>query len=226
LWDDPIRILCMGTSMRDRDFALIEPALRRLKAEYGDRIIIDILGMTRRGELPPELNRIGPSTHAARSYPGFVNWLTTTRPRWHIGLAPLLDTSFNRSKSPIKAMDYAAIGLSVLASDTPAYRGSIADGPAGQLVANDHRSWHAALDWLIRNQNLRERAAVQAREAFLTQATLASYVEIRQAALEKLFPNRTLHPDADLREASPALTISNGSTDPITRKSRHSGRGR
>jgi hypothetical protein len=28
----------------------------------------------------------------------------------------------------------------------PAYRGSIADGPAGQLVQNDHAAWHAALD--------------------------------------------------------------------------------
>ena len=136
-WDDPVRILCMGTTTHDRDFAMIEPALVRLKAEYGDRIEIDVLGMTGRSELPAELNRIGPSTHASRSYPGFVNWLTSRQPRWHIGLAPLLDTPFNRSKSPIKAMDYAAMGLAVLASDTPVYRGSIADGPAGQLVAND-----------------------------------------------------------------------------------------
>ena len=41
------------------------------------------------------------------------------QPAWHIGLAPLLDTAFNRSKSPIKAMDYAAIGLATLASDMP-----------------------------------------------------------------------------------------------------------
>ena len=38
----------MGTSTHDRDFAMIEPALTRLKAEYGDRIVIDVLGMTAR----------------------------------------------------------------------------------------------------------------------------------------------------------------------------------
>jgi glycosyltransferase involved in cell wall biosynthesis len=222
-WDDPVRILCMGTSTHDRDFAMIEPVLVRLKTEYGDRIQIDVLGMTIRSELPPELNRIGPSTHASRSYPGFVNWLTTMQPRWHIGLAPLLDTPFNRAKSPIKAMDYAAMGLTVLASDTSVYRGSIADGPAGQLVANNPGAWHAALDWLIRNQDLRQRSIVQAHQAFLVQATLASHATTRLAALTRLLPPRQA---IDLQDAPASLTIPHGSTDPVTRKRRHSGRGR
>ncbi|HEY1412976.1 MAG TPA: glycosyltransferase, partial [Rhodopila sp.] len=185
-WDDPVRILCMGTSSHDRDFALIEPVLLRLKADYGDRVEIDVLGMTVRSELPEELNRIGPSTHASRSYPGFVNWLTTVRPRWHIGLAPLLDTPFNWAKSAIKAMDYAALGLTVVASDVPVYRGSIADGPAGELVANDPAAWHAALDWLIRGQDRRQRAVIQARQAFLDHGTLAGGSAARLTALTRL----------------------------------------
>jgi glycosyltransferase involved in cell wall biosynthesis len=225
-WDDPVRILCMGTLTHERDFAMIEPALRRLKAEYGDRIVIDVLGMTGRGELPAELTRVGPSIHASRSYPGFVNWLTSAQPRWHIGLAPLLDTPFNGSKSAIKAMDYAAMGLAVLASDTPVYRGSIADGPAGQLVANDPRAWHAALDWLIRNQDLRRSTAMRARDAFLAQATLASHAPIRLAALTQLLADRALDRNASLRDMSPALTIRDGSTDTVTRTRRHSGRRR
>ena len=190
-WDDPVRILCMGTTTHDRDFAMIEPVLVRLKGEYGDRIVIDVLGMTSQSELPAELNRIGPSIHATRSYPGFVDWLTSMQPRWHIGLAPLLDTPFNRGKSPIKAMEYAALGLAVLASDTPVYRGSIADGPAGQLVANDRSVWHAALDWLIRNQDLRQSSAMKAYQSFLAQATLANQADTRRAALAQLLPNRT-----------------------------------
>jgi glycosyltransferase involved in cell wall biosynthesis len=223
-WDDPIRILCMGTATHDQDFAIIEPALARLKADYGDRIAVDILGMTNRSELPSGLNRIGPTTHGSRSYPGFVNWLTSNQPRWHIGLAPLLDTPFNRSKSSIKALDYAAMGLVVLASDTPVYRGSIADGPAGQLVPNDHRAWHAALDWLIRNQSLRETGAIRAYEAFLAQGTLAGQAVTRRAALTRLLPDGGQ--GIALRDAPSALTIPHGSTDPATRKRRHRGRGR
>jgi glycosyltransferase involved in cell wall biosynthesis len=208
--DDPVRILCMGTATHERDFALIEPALLRLKAEYGPRIAIDVLGMTSRSELPAELNRIGPSTHASRSYPGFVNWMTAVQPRWHIGLAPLLDTPFNRSKSPIKAMDYAAMGLAVLASDTPVYRGTVADGPAGQLVANDHLAWHAALDWLIRNQALRESIVNRARETFLTSASLASQAEARAAALTRVLPDRvSIRPQRTERRATASVGRAN-----------------
>ena len=230
LFDHPVRILCMGTSTHDRDFAMIEPALLRLQAEHGHRIVIDVLGMTNRNELPATLNRIGPPTHAARSYPGFVNWMTSLRPPWHIGLAPLLDTPFNRAKSPIKTMDYAALGLAVLASDTPVYRGSIADGPAGQLVANDPLAWHSALDWMIRNPDLRTRAATAARDAFAAHATLQSDVDTRRAALTQLLPQRIPAPASrrgnNLRQAPSALTITHGSIDPVTRQRRHSGRRR
>ena len=220
--DDPVRILCMGTTSHEHDFEMVEPVLLRLKAEYGDRIVIDVLGMTRRSELPAALTRVGPPAHASRSYPGFVHWLTAMQPRWHIGLAPLLDTPFNRSKSPIKAMDYAAMGLAVLASDTQVYRGSIADGVGGCLVANDPRTWHAALDWLIRNQDLRRSLATKAHQAFRAHATLASHAKTRAAALAALMADG----GADLRPTRPTPRIEHDSTDPATRKKRHSGGGR
>jgi glycosyltransferase involved in cell wall biosynthesis len=187
--DQPVRILCMGTTTHERDFALIEPALSRLKAEYGDRVVIDIVGMTSR-ELPAGLNRIGTPVSARRSYAGFVDWLISAVPPWHIGLAPLLDTPFNLCKSPIKAMDYAALGLVVLASDTPVYRGSLADGPAGQLVQNTPAAWYAALNWLLRNWDLRRTVAARAREAFLAQASLSSQGERRRSALMRLVVDR------------------------------------
>jgi hypothetical protein len=50
---------------------MIEPALSRLKAEYEDRVVIDVLGMTSRSELSPGLNGVVPPAYAQRSYPGF-----------------------------------------------------------------------------------------------------------------------------------------------------------
>jgi len=188
--DEPLRILCMGTSTHNRDFAIIEPALVRLKDEFGDRVVIDVLGMTTQSEFAAGINRIGPSPHASRSYPGFVNWLASAQPGWHVGLAPLLESAFNRCKSSIKAMDYAALGMAVLASDMPVYRGSIADGPAGQLVANDHRAWYAALTWLLRNPRERRSMAERASGAFRAQATLASQASHRRDALMQLLLGR------------------------------------
>jgi hypothetical protein len=148
--------------------------LVRLKENYGARVEIDVVGMTTQGSIAPGLNPTGPPAGAGQSYPGFVHWLTSAQPRWHVGVAPLLDSPFNRAKSSIKAMDYAALGLAVLASDVPAYHGSLADGPAGLLVPNDQRAWYAALDEMVRNQDLRRSIAAAARPAFMQQATLSS----------------------------------------------------
>ncbi|WP_428483687.1 glycosyltransferase [Rhodopila sp.] len=183
---DPVRFLCMGTSTHDSDFAMIAPALGRLKAEYGDRVSVDVLGMTSQTDLPAGVNRIGTSIHARQSYPGFVHWMNSVRPAWHIGLAPLLDTPFNRSKSAIKAMDYAAMGMVVMASDTPVYQGSITDGPAGQLVPNDAGAWYEALAWMVRDQDLRRSIALRSRAAFLARASLASQGQARRDAWMRL----------------------------------------
>jgi GT2 family glycosyltransferase/glycosyltransferase involved in cell wall biosynthesis len=188
--DEPVRILCMGTMTHDDDLSMLLPALVRLRAEFGDRVAIDILGMTTRDDLPAGINRIRPSHHAILSYPGFVDWLTRHRPNWHIGLAPLLDTPFNSSKSAIKVMDYAALGLCVLASDTPVYRGSIADGPAGWLVPNSEAGWYSALDRLMRDRDLRRSLAVRSRQAFVDHATLAGQAETRRDALLGAMPVR------------------------------------
>jgi GT2 family glycosyltransferase/glycosyltransferase involved in cell wall biosynthesis len=182
----PARLLCMGTTTHERDFAMIAPALVRLKQEFGNDIEIDLLGMTGSPDIPPEINRIGVPLHATLSYPGFVHWLTSVWPGWHIGLAPLLDTPFNRAKSPIKVMDYAALGLAVLASDIPVYRGSLAGGPAGQLVANDPRAWHAALSWLVRNRSLRLGMAAEARPGLLAASSLAVQAGARRDAWKQL----------------------------------------
>lgn len=184
IYDEPVRILAMGTPSHEADFDLILPALLRLKAEYQDMVVIDVLGMTGQA-LPDGLNRIGPSIHGRRSYPAFVDWLCSVHPGWHIGLAPLLDTPFNRCKSSLKALDYAALGTAVLASDVPVYQGSLADGVTGELVPNDPYAWYARLDWLMRHQADRRRLTHGVREAFLANGTLAGQAGLRRAALQQ-----------------------------------------
>ncbi len=184
--ESPVRILAMGTTSHEHDFDLILPALKRLKVEYDERVVVDVLGMTSRTDLPKGLLRVGPPRHAMGSYPAFVHWLTSVEPPWHIGLAPLLETPFNACKSPIKAMDYAALGLAVVASDTDVYRGSIADGPAGRLVPNTPEAWYAALDILVRDAVTRGRMMAAARDAFADQASLSKYAPVRREALRKV----------------------------------------
>jgi GT2 family glycosyltransferase/glycosyltransferase involved in cell wall biosynthesis len=176
----PIRILFMGTLTHDADFALVEPALSRLHAEFPGRVGFDMIGVSGRQDLPTWVNRLPLAISANLSYPGFVNWLVH-QPGWDIGIAPLAGSSFNAAKSAIKAMDYAALGLAVLASDVPAYRGALSPD---SLVPNTETAWFEALSRLVRDPARRHRMAADARARFAEHWTLAAQTELRGAALE------------------------------------------
>ncbi len=175
----PLRVLFMGTATHDADFALVLPALERLHAEHGDRVHVDVLGFTAR-DLPSWIGRVKLPATASASYPGFVNWMVNHN-RWDAGAAPLLDTPFNRCKSPIKTIDYAALGLAVLASDVSVYRGSLADGAAGWLAPETTEGWFEAFSRLARDSRLVKRLREASRTAFLAH-TLESQAEDRRCA--------------------------------------------
>ena len=182
----PVRILFMGTQTHDADFALVEGALARLKAVFAEHVAVDLLGISSRS-LPAWVNRVSMPVQATSSYPSFVNWIT--QQHWDIGIAPLADTLFNRCKSAIKALDYAALGLPVLASDRAAYRGSLAEGPGGRLLPDDEDAWFVALTSLVRDVRLRRKLADGARAAF-PGGTLAAQADSRRAAWLKLARKR------------------------------------
>jgi hypothetical protein len=174
-----VRILIMGTATHDGDFALVERALDQVKTVFAEHVAIDLIGISTRGDLPAWANRPSVPPNASASYPGFVNWIT--QQHWDIGIAPLADTPFNRSKSAIKTLDYAAIGLPVLASDRLVYRGSLADGPGGWLVPDGEAAWFVAISRLIRSAALRRQLADGARTG-LARFTLAAQAAERRAA--------------------------------------------
>ncbi len=80
-----------------------------------------------------------------------------------IGLAPLCENEFNRSKSPLKVIEYAARGIPSIASDCEAYRSTITHGVDGFLVKRDHE-WLSYMSELARDGNLRAKMGEAARE--------------------------------------------------------------
>ena len=87
-----------------------------------------------------------------------------------IGIAPLVDTEFNRSKSDLKVLEYSMVGIPVVASDVEAYRGFVKDGETGLLVKTAEQ-WRDALGKLIEDRSLREemggRGNARARERLI-----------------------------------------------------------
>lgn len=79
-----------------------------------------------------------------------------------VGIAPLHRNRFNESKSHIKALEYAALGIPTIASDVGPYRQAVRDG-APLLLADNARHWNQLLTDLVRDPWLREGHSIEAR---------------------------------------------------------------
>lgn len=177
----------MGTFTHDGDLALVLPALRALSQRHGSRLRLQVLGVVGReagesalAELPVERIRLSPDQMA---YPRFLPWFTQQL-HWDIGIAPLADTPFNRAKSDLKHLDYAAQGAAGAFSRVTSYRHTVRDGETGLLVPNAWAAWEDALERLIQDEALRGRLAAGARGYLLAERTLASQAARWAEALE------------------------------------------
>lgn len=85
-----------------------------------------------------------------------ISELPAVMGNFDIGLAPLADCPFNRSKSGLKALQYWALGLPVVASEAPAYTGLVSGGRDGILCRTED-DWYQALDQLVRDDEARRK---------------------------------------------------------------------
>jgi GT2 family glycosyltransferase/SAM-dependent methyltransferase/glycosyltransferase involved in cell wall biosynthesis len=181
--DGRIGIVYMGTATHDADLAFLAPIAAALRRRYGARIRFEVVGVTTR-TLPAGFERRLPDGDAANaSYAGFVEWFG--RQRWEIAVSPLVAGPFNGCKSAIKLMDYATLGLPIVASRHPEYAAAFGDDHGVVLVENDAAAWIDALSKLIDDPAARERAGGLARERCLARHTLSRQREFREAAIRR-----------------------------------------
>lgn len=97
-----------------------------------------------------------------------------------VGLAPLVDSEFNRSKSYIKCLEYNALGIPVIASDVEPYAKFVIDGVNGFLVSKE-KEWRDRLRLLLKDHQLRAEMGAKAREhaaAFTIEANCSRWAEV------------------------------------------------
>lgn len=82
--------------------------------------------------------------------------------RFDIGLAPLVDGRFNQAKSDLKYLEYAMLGISVVASKVLPYEQAVRQGESGFLARNP-KDWLKQITRLIEDAGLRDRIGEQAR---------------------------------------------------------------
>lgn len=81
--------------------------------------------------------------------------------QFDIGVAPLARTPFNRAKSWLKPLDYAAAGVPFVCSDLPEYRIFVDKGCG--VLAEKPRDWERELARLVKSPGLREELAGKGR---------------------------------------------------------------
>lgn len=158
-----INILYMGTYTHQDDLEMIIPAIKLIKREFSN-VNFSIIGVTTSKKNNDIFEYIDVPCRDGLTYPSFIHWLKSNN-KYHIGIAPLIDTSFNVCKSGIKFYDYSALGLSSICSRVAAYEDVVDDGLNGMLVDNNVFSWYQALRSLILNENLRLKLATSAMQS-------------------------------------------------------------
>ncbi|MFN8369826.1 MAG: glycosyltransferase [Bacteriovoracaceae bacterium] len=181
------RILYMGTHTHLPDFKMIENALQRLKTEMGNSLEICLVGIDNITSNIDWCKTISIPLMVLRTHPAFVNWLTHLHNKepFHIGIAPLIDNEFNRSKSSIKFLDYSALGITTVASDIGVYS-QIVNGENGILVKNEEESWYLALKDLIQNSEKRKKIQTRAHNDVFDKYGYSSVAGLRKNSLLNL----------------------------------------
>lgn len=80
-----------------------------------------------------------------------------------IAVAPSADIPFNRSKTPLRALEMGALGVPVVASNRAPYADYIIDGKTGFLVSTDDE-WRTRLTDLIHDADMRAEMGAAAKE--------------------------------------------------------------
>lgn len=154
-----------GSTTHDNDLELVMPAINRLMNEYSNVELELVGGLT--PETAPKVLRyftsdnnhdkvkIKGGTQAWKGYPEMMSKL-----KWDIGIAPLLNTEFNRGKSHIKWMEYAMYKIPCVASYTYPYSKNIPEGTG--LLAIDGLDFYRKLKTLVDDESLRKEVGENA----------------------------------------------------------------
>jgi glycosyltransferase involved in cell wall biosynthesis len=156
---EPMRAVYVSGPGHEDDLALLAPVFERLAVERVP-VALDVVSRPLAGPAPSWYRSIPvPSGHGG--YPTFVRWLKRERPGWDLAVAPLCNTPFNRAKSDLKFLEYAALGLPGIYSRSVPYD-SVTPEVTGLVVDDDPGSWCEAIVTLAADPALRSRLAAAA----------------------------------------------------------------
>jgi glycosyltransferase involved in cell wall biosynthesis len=115
-----------------------------------------------------------------------------------IGIAPLAYHAFNKSKSDLKVLEYAALGIPVVATDFGPYSDSVQHGVTGFLVKRPHE-WARYLRDLVNDEAMRTELGANARRWAATrtiQANVWRWETAYRSAIDAIGTRSAAEPEA------------------------------
>lgn len=167
------------TGTHPRDLTVVGSAVAKVKEQTGClvRVIGDAEGAS--GDWGCSVEKVNPTSLGQAYYTALTSL--------DVGLVPLLDHGFNKGKSYLKALEYAAMGVAVVASPTPANRELAKTLPI--LLADAPHQWHRILTEHVNHPDRLAYHRDSAREAVLQHHTYEGnahrWVEVWERAMNR-----------------------------------------
>lgn len=150
---DEVRIVWAGSCTHRKDLESIKPVLVRIMTKY-PQVKFLYYGDVKLHKLFDGLNSEFIDGTEIVSHPAKLHSL-----RGDIAIAPLIDTEFNRCKSPLKYLEYSMCGMAGVYSNI-VYPETVKKGCG--IIASTDEEWFNGLESLIINPELREEMATRA----------------------------------------------------------------
>ncbi len=132
----PLRLAFLGTRSHANGLDFLAPVLEQVLSDSRDITLTVSFGK----HLPARVARLpGVENHAPLAWADYQARMAGER--FHLLLAPLPDTPFNRGRSLTKLMEAAAAGAALLASARLPFSGAIEAGRDGLLLSDEPGEW-------------------------------------------------------------------------------------
>lgn len=145
---EAVQIIYMGTASHQSDLNMVLPALDKLAKNHPNTFELTVIGVTDEDVERPWIRRLRQPRYGAM-YPNFVQWFLDQGP-FDIGLSPLEENEFNKSKSDIKCLDYLSAGIIPLVSDIKPYQTTKLNNYIIRCK-NTEEAWSKSLEYIIQN---------------------------------------------------------------------------
>lgn len=155
----------------------LRPSLPYISKTIGNKVVFYFMA------LKPDMSEYNGSLEyhyvPHMSYEEFIQYFKDMQ--FDVGLAPLDDSEFSRSKYINKYVEYTRGGIAGIYSDCELYRTVIKDGYNGILCRGAGDNWGKAIESLVNNSRLRlsvaKNAQKYAEEYFSEEEVLAEFVK-------------------------------------------------